>query len=300
MLDESKKLILVGDNPFHGISHLSEDRARARGKQVSDAEYAAELVMDSIENGANGFMFSVSESTLSILRIVSENTHNRPIELHAIVPYAYEYVRLATQLGTLGLGRKLAGRIIRSGNFRALVYGLRGLVTVDPKSIMKTYLLYEKNRIMSSIGKKQKLSSILLQEVITDMVIALDLDWFVKSYVKFVSSLGMKPGFETRNFPFLVNKFKEWNIEFSSIEIVASFNKAGFQMNPSKECCEKALAEIPPCDVIAMSILAAGYLQLPEAIDYINNLPKLNGVVVGVSKKRHAFETFRSISHKFS
>ena len=110
MLDESKKLILVGDNPFHGISHLSEDRARARGKQVSDAEYAAELVMDSIENGANGFMFSVSESTLSILRIVSENTHNRPIELHAIVPYAYEYVRLATQLGTLGLGRKLAVR----------------------------------------------------------------------------------------------------------------------------------------------------------------------------------------------
>ena len=70
MTKESKKLLLVGDNPFHGISHLSQERARARGDKINHAEYAAKLVVTSLENGANGFMFSASETTLSILQII--------------------------------------------------------------------------------------------------------------------------------------------------------------------------------------------------------------------------------------
>jgi hypothetical protein len=298
MLSESRKL-LVGDNPFHGISHLSEDRARVRGGELSQAEYAAGLVLDSVKNGANGFMFSVSETTLSVLRIVSEKA-SKPIELHAIVPYAYEYVRLATHLGTLGLGRKLAGRVLLSGNLKAIATGFRGVVGMDPVALMKTYLMYEKSRIMSSVGKGQKLSSILLHEVITDMVVALDLDWFVASYIRFVSGLGIRPGFETRNFPYLVNKFKEWDVDFSGIELVSSFNKVGFQMNPSKNSCEEALAGIPECDIIAMSVLAAGYIGLPDAVEYIEGLPNLKGIVIGVSKNKQASETFSFLRNRFS
>jgi hypothetical protein len=296
---ESGKLLLVGDNPFHGISHLSEDRARARGDEISKAEYAAELVLSSFKNGANGFMFSVSETTLSALRIISEKAIDHPITLHAIVPYAYEYVRLATHLGTLGLGRKLAGQVVRSGNLKAIASGIRSVVGMDPVSFMKTYLNYEKSRIMSSISKRQKLTSILLHEVITDMVVALNLDRFVESYIRFVSSLGIKPGFETRNFASLVTRFKEWNVDFSNIELVSSFNKVGFQMNPSKNSCEDALAGIPECDVIAMSILAAGYIRLPDAVRYIEALPNLKGVVVGVSKEKQAFETFSFLRDRF-
>jgi hypothetical protein len=296
---ESGKSLLVGDNPFHGISHLSGDRARARGGEISKAEYAAELVLTSLKNGANGFMFSVSETTLSALRIISEKAKDKPIALHAIVPYAYEYVRLATHLGTLGLGRKLAGRVVRSGNLKAIASGIRGVVGMDPVSFMKAYLNYEKSRIMSSVGKRQKLTSILLHEVLTDMVIALNLDWFVESYVRFVSGLGIKPGFETRNFAYLVNKFKDWNVDFSEIELVSSFNKVGFQMNPSRTMCEIALTSIPKCDVIAMSILAAGYLDLPDAVEYVENLPNLKGVVVGVSKEKQAHETFSFLRNRF-
>jgi hypothetical protein len=300
MLTESGKLLLVGDNPFNGISHLSEDRARARGNEIGQAEYAAGLVLDSLENGANGFMFSVSDATLSILQIVSKKTNSQSVALHAIVPYSYEYVRLATQLGNLGLGRKLAGRVVRSGDLRAIASGFKAVVGLDPVALMKTYVRYEKSRIMSSVGKRQELTSILLQEVITDMVVALNLDWFVKSYVRFVSGLGIKPGFETRNFAYLVNKFEEWNVDFSDIELVSSFNKVGFQMNPSKEACEKALDEIPECDVIAMSILAAGYIKLPDAVEYIEGLQNLKGMVVGVSKEKHAHDTFSFLRKRFS
>ena len=289
---ELDRMILVGDNPFHGISHFSEKRARARAKKIGSVEYASELVVTSIQNGANGFMFSVSDTTLSILRLVCEKVENQQLTLHAIVPYAYEYVRLATHLGTVGLGKKLVKRILMSFNPKAIVTGVKSVVNMDPEALMKTYLYYEISRIRSSIRKEHKLTSVLLHEVITDMIIALDLEWLVKSYIHFLSGLGFKPGFETRNFPFLIKKFREWNIAFSDLELVSSFNKIGFQMNPSKTVCEETLAEIPECSIIAMSILAAGYINLNDAADYIKNLPNLKGVVVGVSKEKHANETF--------
>jgi len=298
MTNQSKKLLLVGDNPFHGISHLSQERARARGGEIDHAEYAAKLVATSLENGASGFMFSVSEKTLSTLQIIREKTGSMCPALYAIVPYAYEYVRLATQLGTVGLAKKLAKQVVLSGNLRAIMTGLHGIVRMDPVAFMKTYLIYEISRIRSSAGKRQNLDSVLLHEVITDMALALDLDWLFKSYVHFIGELGIKPGFETRNFAYLVNKFKEWNLDFSEIIIAAPFNKIGFQMNPSRVECEKALAEVPESNVIAMSVLAAGYLKLPEAIEYIEGLSNIKGVVVGVSKEKHAYETFRVLKER--
>jgi len=292
MTNLSKKLLLVGDNPFHGISHLSQERARARGDEIDHAEYAANLVATSLENGAGGFMFSVSEKTLSILQIICEKPGRMCPALYAIVPYAYESVRLATHLGTVGLAKKLAMQVALSGNLRAIMTGLHGIVRMDPVALMKTYLVYEISRIKSSAGKRRNLDSVLLHEVITDMALALDLDWLFKSYIRFIGELGIKPGFETRNFVYLVSRFKEWNLDFSEIMIATPFNKIGFQMNPSRVECEKALAEVPESNVIAMSVLAAGYLKLPEAIDYIKGLSNIKGVVVGVSKEKHAYETF--------
>lgn len=300
MIKKSEKLLLVGDNPFQGISHLSQERARARGDEINHAEYAAHLVVTSIQNGASGFMFSVSDMTLSTLQAISKKMEDRCPTLYAIVPYAYEYVRLATNLGTMGLAKRLAKQVALTGNVRAIMTGLQGIVKMDPVAFMKTYLFYEISRIKSSAGKRHHIDSVLFHEVITDMALALDLDWFFKSYVRFVGELGMRPGFETRNFAYLVNRFKKWDIDFSKITIATPFNKIGFQMNPSKTECERALAEVSESNIIAMSVLAAGYLKLPEATEYIERLSNVKGVVIGVSKEKHASETFRFLRKKFN
>jgi hypothetical protein len=285
----TRPVLLVGDNPFQGISHLSQERSRLRGNAIAQDKYDGNLVMTSINNGADGFMFSVSEKTLSILRIIRERKEISRLKLYALVPYAYEYVRLATQVGGIrGLGTKLARQIAVSGNLKAIATGLKAVIMIDSESIMKAYLTYEISRIKSAAGKHANLDSVLLHEIITDMAVALGLDWLFKSYVSFVSNLGIKPGFETRNFAYLVDRFKQWNMNFKDIVIAAPFNKVGFQMNPSKEDCEKALASLCESSVIAMSILAAGYLKPSQAIGYIRTLSNLKGVVVGVSKEHHA------------
>lgn len=296
----TEKVLLVGDNPFHGISHFSQERATSRGNDLTNPDFAAELVTTSIENGANGFMFTVSETTLSILQRISKNEACDQLQLYAIAPYAYEFVRLATSSGgVLGLAKELAGQIMLSGNLKGIVLGAKGIIKTNAADLMKTYLIYEVSRLRTSAGKKAILTSLLLHELITDMALALNIDWVFKTHIDFMENIGVRPGFETRNFPYLVKRFEEWRIDFRRVVIAAPFNLLAFQMCPSKEQCEKALVKTSEAEIIAFSILAAGRLKLPEAAKYIATLPGLNGVAVGVSNKHHCHETFKLLEGSF-
>jgi hypothetical protein len=295
----NKRILLVGDNPFHGVSHLSQERAGSRGKALINPEYAAELVITSAENGAEGFMFTVNEMTLSILRVIGKRRDCNQSQLYALVPDAREFVRVAGVAGgVVGLAKNLAKEIVFSLNFRAATNGLRGMARADRASLLKSYLSYEVFRVKSAAGKKATVASLLLHEVVTDMALALNMDWLFKTHIDFMKSLGIKPGFETRNFSYLVKKFEEWGIGFRGITIAAPFNPIGFQMCPSREEWEETLVEIPEAEVIAFSILAGGYLKLPEAIEYVANLPTIRGVAVGVSKKEQAYETFKLLKER--
>lgn len=295
------KLLLVGDNPFHNISHLSQERARARAEDPSDPKYAASLIRLASENGANGFMFSVSETTLSILKQLDELNSLDRLRLYAIVPYAFEYVRLATQLGGIpGLAKKFGKDMLKSHNLAAIGFGLKGILTAEPVNLLKTYLSYEISRIKSSAGSKAQLDSLMLHQLITDMALALDLEWVFKSYVDFLGKCKIMPGFNTGNFSFLVNKFVDWGINLRKVVIAAPFNKVGFQMMPSIEECEKTLRLLPEPNVIAISILAAGYLSPTEAAGYLRTLPNIKGVSIGVSKERHAKETFNVFKNLYN
>jgi len=301
MNHSERMTLLVGDNPFHGISHLSQERSRARDRRIDSVDYAAELVRISCENGADGFMFTVSDTTLSIIEALRESGTVRNMELYAIVPYSYEYVRMATQTGGVsGLAKKIGKQIALSGNIRAILMGLKGIAFTDLEAILKTYITFEVSRIKSTAGKGTRLGSILLHEVMTEMALAFDLDWLFKSYIDFVTKMGMNPGFETRNFAYLVRKFKEWHIDFRDCVIATPFNKAGFQMNPSKTECEEALSSIGVSKVVAMSVLAAGYIKPVDAFEYLRSLSNISGVVVGVSKESQARETFGLIRGAYS
>jgi hypothetical protein len=292
MIEESQKLLLVGDNPFHGISHLSQERARSRTGKDDSAANKADIVTIATENGADGFSFSVSDTTLSILKELRKRGEIKDLKLYAIVPYAFEYVRIATQTGTPGLAKKFAKQIAFSGDVGAVFNGLGALLTMRPEALMKTYLAYEISRIRSAAGKKAILSSVLLHEVITDMGLALNFEWLFKSYVVYLNKKGITPGFNTRNFPYLVKKFDEWDISLDQTLIETQFNKAGFQMNPSRENCEKTLSNLSSPVVLAISVLAAGYFKPPEAADYLAGLKNLKGIVVGASTVKQAGETF--------
>lgn len=294
--------LLVGDNPFHGISHLSQARARARNAVQNHGytEHAAHLVEVCFENGADGFMFSVDEATLSIIRSLCKNAKNYPVSLYAIAPYAYEYVRKATQTGGVsGLTRDLTREMVFSSNVRVLALNMGSLLRFDLSAYLKMYVAYELSRIKAVGGESVRLKSFMLHEIITDMALALNMEQLFKSYIGFLGKYHVRPGFETRNFPYLVSKFLEWKIDLSKLTLTSAFNKVGFQMCPSKAECEEALKHVEGAEVIAMSVLAAGYLKPMEAIGYLASLKSISGAVIGVSREYQATQTFRVFRDNF-
>ncbi len=232
---------------------------------------------------------------LSVLKEIKKKRTNQELRLHAIVPSAVDYVRMSGQKGMVGLAKGFATQMVTSGNLSSILSSLKGLAMTDIESLLSALLSYEISEIKSVTGKHATLDSVLLHELLTDMGLALNLKWLFVSYINLMAKKGVKAGFETRNFPLFVKMFNEWNIDFKDLFIVAPFNKVGFQMNPSMEECEQAIQKLPSANVLAINILASGYLSLPEAADYIKRLPNLSGVAVGISKKVHARETFSSL-----
>ncbi len=287
----SEKTLLVGDNPFQGVSHLSQERAMSRGKDIADPNHAAELIIASVENGADGFMFTLNRKTLSILQVLNSRKASNQLQLYALIPDVNEFIiTVAFSGGVLGLARNLAKEIVFSRNWRAVLSGLKGGTTGDPAALLRSYLFYEVCRLRSTAGRGAPLVSLLLHETVCDMALALKMDWLFREHIDFAKSLGIKPGFETRNLPYLVRTFEEWGISPRGIVVAAPFNRMGFQMCPSREQSEEALTRIPEAEVIAFSILAAGYLGLHQALEYLANVPHLKGVAVGISKEQHAHE----------
>ncbi len=293
--------LLVGDNPFHGVSHLSQERVRSRDPAIEQADYGAGLVATSIENGADGFFFTASGTTLAICRLLAARDLGGTVQLHAIVPYAFELARSAVRVGGLPqLGKDIVKQIVLSRDLKAAASGVLGVVRSDPAALLKAYLFYEVSRIRSAskASKNLNLASVLIHEVITDMALGLDMEWLFKTHVEAMQDRGITPGFDTRNYPMLLEKLEGWGIDLSQLIVATPFNSIGFQMAPSREACEERLALGNGPNVIAFSVLASGHITLPEAAEYLDTLPNLAGVAVGVSKEQQARETFSLLSGK--
>jgi hypothetical protein len=288
-----KRILLVGDNPFQGVSHLSQQRARERDNDINSPDYCSNLVGTALANGASGFMFSISEPALAILNSLSKK--NVIPGLYAITPAASDYVRLASIMGTPGLALHLSRQVAVSRNYRAFIHGLKGVMTRNPVGLLKAFLMYELLRIKKSTTRNTNPYCLLLHELITEMGLALDIEWLFKEYINFLFELKIKPGFETRNFPMLVEKLAKWGVDLTKLVIVAPFNAIGFQMCPSIVECEQALARVKDTEIIAMSVLASGHLKLPQAIEYIRMVPEIKGIVLGISNEQQAcdFKIFR-------
>jgi hypothetical protein len=289
------RLILVGDNPFHGVSHLSQERSSLRSKDVLNAKYASELVVTSVKNGANGFTFTVSDTTLTILEEIGKSSLSGKLQLYPLIPNVNNLVRTAGATGGLpGLAREMASRMATVIDLQLLGNGVGGIVCNNPKMLLKAYLKYEYIGLRKAIKKAAnlRLASLILHEIVTDMALALDMQWVFRAHIELMQKLKLKPGFETRNLPYLVKRFQEWQIGFDGMVIEAPFNAAGFQMCPTQADCEDAVKGVNGSELIAFSILAAGYLKLPEALDYIRGLSGVSGVAIGVSSGKQAAETF--------
>lgn len=283
--------ILLGDNPLFGINHLAQENARARNFTLKGISGVSEIVSFSSNLGIKGFVVSTHPALYDLIELWKNNTDIiDKINFYPIIPYAQKYVTMVTEKGITGSISEIMKKISLTDITQIMGRGALGLVTKDFKHLFKTFIDVELNPLRNVRNKV-----VFLHDVITDLALGLNSKEVIEIFIFHLKDKHqLQAGLVTKNFPLLVQKMREWDLQIQPI--MTSFNKIGTQMNPTKEACEICIQE-NQLDVIAMNTLSGGYIKPKDAATYIKNLGKIKSVVIGASTKDHiaeSFEYFRS------
>lgn len=295
MRDESLPDLIIGDNSFIGVSHLSQERAMARTEKL-DVSAIAEVIETAYNSGASGYTFSTHPVNVQILKAFRERVLGSEFQLYPILPYAQAYVRLANEKGARGLIEDTFSKLSVGAKAKLMIDCGFSVLKQEFFGIFKTYIDMELGAYLQVKPKSAVLKAVLLHEVVTDLCLGLgDLRLF-ETFVKYIrEKYQVTPGFVTYNLPTLVKFLKESGLGLS-VAIMTPFNSIGYQMSPSRESCEQCLSDLREAKIIAMSVFAGGFLPLNDAMKYLSSLPPLAAIAVGASSKEHARETFSHLS----
>jgi hypothetical protein len=288
--------VLLGDSPFTGADPLIQDRARESLAQLNPEEMAR-VMRASFASGADGFVFYTQPTNLATFKLLTSQYPEISFDMYPLFPYARDYVRDATEMGTVGLLMERLKRLTLAGKIKAVFEGGLAALTLDPHRILAMTLEAEVEDFLKAAPPRARLKGIFLHDIIVDLSVALGLREMIETHIESVAGkYGVKPGLVTRNFTKLVGFLENNNISTKDLMIMAPFNSLGFQMNPSRQACEETLASRNHLDVLAMGLFSAGILDLESALAYIKGLENLRSVVVGASREEHALTTFAALT----
>lgn len=288
--------MLLGDNPFLGVSHLTQEKAREEAREAS-LENRVKVFEAAVEGGASGFTFSAHESNLELLTYLStcDTDLLNKMNYYILVPYAESYVRRSNIGGTPVLIRSTLRDILR----RRPLGMLEALMSLKPERFVGLFIETELAPYLNVLPR-DRVKAVLLHEVLTELSIAfnlIDLLRFLDSYVE--KRLEASFGLETRNFGYLHRYVSETG--FYPKLLMTPINSLGYQMAPSKEAVEEAVEDLgKETKIIAINLLASGALSLDEAIEYIAKYKDKIYAVTSASTKPHRIrENFRKLSNAF-
>jgi len=279
--------ILLGDNPFIGVSHLAQEKARDEQIDLSAIDMKINVIKAAIEGGITGFTFSTHQSNLELLQYMNNNCPEtlKKLNYYILVPYAQEHVRQANILGTAGLAK----------------VALRNIILRDPLDFLSSAVKMNFNRLASlfitmevkpylRILLRERVKAILLHEVLTELIVAYNLVDLLEELKKHVERvLGVGFGLETRNIGQL-KRFLDKNSVYVEY-IMTPMNPLSYQMAPSKKDAESSIEDLANrgSKILAINILASGTISPENACEYLRKFKdKIYAVAYGTSKPSRA------------
>jgi hypothetical protein len=288
--------VLLGDNAFIGVNHTSQERARETLLRLNSDRITG-VMRTAFSAGAEGFVFSTHPTNLASLLKLKKEHPELAFGIYPLLPYAQGYIRTMNEKGSVAVLKEFMGKLSTGGKFRAFFGGGVSAITMNPYKLLSTFVDAEMDTVVQSASQNCKLEGIFLHEIIVDLGVSLKLEELFRDYVNHVKdSFHIKAGLVTRNLPLLAGFLRSIDQNPHDVVIMTPFNKIGFQMNPSREECEKVLMEKNGFDIVAMSVLAGGILDPIEGLDYLNSLGRRVSCVVGASTEMHARTTFAALS----
>ncbi|AQT69458.1 hypothetical protein STSP2_02648 [Anaerohalosphaera lusitana] len=287
--------VILGDNQFFGVSHLSEEKGMERARRFQNIDEIIKVIDYAYSAGIRGFSFSTHAQVEIICDYFRDNQHKYPgIRFYPCVPYAHKYANMVNEQGILGA----VSEVVLSDNSASNAFGMMAkagnfVFTQHPRRIMELLLDAE-----MKMFRDLNVEVVFLQNIITDLLLGLGWADVFCDFIDYIeNNYNARAGFMTLNMPRLLHLLKSNGVE--SPVICSAINKKGFQMNPGLEAYETALTH-ESFEPVAMSVLAAGALRPTEAIDYISGFKSIKSVIFGASTPAHITATKELIESAFS
>jgi hypothetical protein len=294
------KELLLGDNAFLGVSHISQEKARSEQKEAT-LENKAKVMEVALEGGATGFTFTTHPSNLEMLKFIHAQNPEilRALNYYILVPHAQMYVRKANFDGTPSLVASVFKDLVHTRK-SSVFDALSALITFEPKKFATLFIEMELAPYLKILPKKN-IKAVLLHEVFTELIMAHGLfDLAQDVGVEIEKRFGPTCfGFETRNFGYLQGFLERF--DYYPKFLMTPFNSLGYQMAPDKEAVEKAVDAVKEkSNVIAINVLASGALTLEESIAYSKkHEDSLYAVSCSSSKPQRIHSNFQILSQAF-
>lgn len=278
--------IILGDNQFFGISHMSEEKGMLQARKFQNIDNIMEVLDKAYECGIHAFTFSTHARVQELCDHFRAHPHKyADLRLYPALPYAHKYAQLVNEKGIVGTIKE----VVISDNTASqmaimLARGGAAVLKQSPNEIMKLLIDAE-----MKMFRGLNVQVIFLQNIVTDLLLGLGWKEVFKDFVTYIQQkYDARAGFMTLNMPRLVDFLVDCGIEEPII--CSAINKIGFQMNPDVESYEEAL-QSKSFHALAMSIMAAGAISPKEAIEYVMSLKNIESILFGASTISHLCET---------
>lgn len=273
--------VILGDNQFFGVNHMSEEKARAQAMKFSTVEAMMNVIDLAMETGINTFMCTTHDRVAEICNHMRANPAKYAnYNIYPCMPYAYKYANAITELGVVGALRQFAFKDLLNMAIR----GSRTIVTRNFTELILMLIDAEMNMF-----KQLNTEVIFIQNITVDLMLGLGMrEPFVEFARHVEKKYGAEPAFQTMNLPMLLQALEACDIK--NPIVCSSINKIGFRMCGGRRTYENLLRE-KQCRPIAMSVFASGAIPTKDAIEYVCGIKEIESIVFGASTRAHIEET---------
>jgi len=274
--------ILIGDNQFFGINHMSEEKARAQAIRFQDTAAIIEVLDAAYAEGIKTFMCTTHERIAEVCAHIRAHPQKYAgYQFYPCMPYAHKYANAATEHGVVGAIRSF---LPDENAFGALLSGGISLARKDIEGLA-ALLIDAEMKMFAGLATPV----VLLQNVATDFLVGLGFDDALRIFAEHVRErYRAEPGFITMNAPRLLARLKKLGV--ADPIICTNINKLGFRMCGGLSAYEDLMTG-GDCRLIAMSVFASGALPAPEALEYVCRFTHIRSIVFGASSRSHIAQT---------
>ena len=263
--------LILGDNPFFGISHLSPNKSKEYLDDKARWQKASEVIKYSAKLGINCFMISSHKETNELLKKTGYGKIKSLPDLCLVVPNVHDINAFAASGGIINA----LNNVLRFKN---------------PLDILNPKLFFRKI-ILSNLNYK-KIKYVALHNVIVDLLLGLKAKRLLSLFCKFTNLFGYKPVLIT------LNPLKLMKLNLRCHAICCYYNIKNYNVCSDGELIIKEFKQNKfVSEIWAMGILASGEVKYKD-LSTDKTLKHFSKIVIASIQKKRIKELSQILNYE--